>query len=59
MNRNGFEVKPIPGGGYELIPTQIMFAVASTEDALWKLATEIDALIAKLDREGEEDDRNS
>lgn len=42
---HGFEVKPLSGGGYELVPTQFLFAVATTEEAAWDLAKRINVLV--------------
>jgi hypothetical protein len=49
--RHGFEVKPLSGGGYELIPTQFLFAVANTEESAWELAKGINALVDKFNAE--------
>ncbi len=46
--RHGFEVKPLSGGGYELIPTQFLFAVANTEESAWELAAKIDATVQEF-----------
>lgn len=43
--KHGFEVKPLPGGGYELVPTQFLFAVATTEESAWELARQINVLV--------------
>jgi hypothetical protein len=42
---HGFEVKPLSGGGYELVPTQFLFAVTQTEEAAWELAKKISSLV--------------
>jgi len=42
---HGFEVKPLSGGGYELVPTQLLFAVTQTEEAAWELAKKIGSLV--------------
>ena len=42
---HGFEVKPLSGGGYELVPTQFLFAVTQTEEAAWDLAKRINVLV--------------
>jgi hypothetical protein len=45
---HGFEVKPLTGGGYELVPTQFLFAVANTEESAWELAAKIDATVQEF-----------
>lgn len=53
--RNGFEVRPLAGGDYELVPTQFLFAVAKSEDLLWDLAERISVTVAEFQAsQGEE-----
>lgn len=48
---HGFEVKPLTGGGYELVPTQFLFAVAETEEQAWELARQINVLVDTFNAE--------
>lgn len=43
-----FEVKPLAGNTYELIPTQFLFAVAQSEESAWELARAIDSLVEQF-----------
>ena len=46
--KNGFEVKPLAGGDYELIPTQMLFAVSKSEESLWELAGRISTMVEEF-----------
>ena len=48
MLKHHFKVRPLTGGGYEVIPTQFLFAVAATEEAAGELVQELSDVIERF-----------